>query len=174
MGWLRLVGSFKLQISFAEYCLFYRARLQKRPIILRRLLIVATPYAYCDDLIRGASPFTVKPRRCSSPCDYLAWQFSCFYFIFRCSWPCDYLAGQNSNYNVCTHYLYQNTEMTHSTPVTTLLDNIQIIMYVHMTYVKIQKWTRTIGGHWQLEMRVEGALVAKSKGLRVLRDFLRS
>ena len=27
-----------------EYCLFYRALLQKRPIILRSLLIVATPY----------------------------------------------------------------------------------------------------------------------------------
>jgi len=33
MGWLRLVGSIKLQVSFAEYCLFYRAFLQKRPII---------------------------------------------------------------------------------------------------------------------------------------------
>ena len=44
MGWLRLVGSLKLQVSFAEYCLFYRALLQKRPIILRSLLIVATPY----------------------------------------------------------------------------------------------------------------------------------
>jgi len=32
MGWLRLVGSIKLQVSFAEYCLFYRALLQKRPI----------------------------------------------------------------------------------------------------------------------------------------------
>ena len=30
--------------SFAEYNLFYRALLQKRPIILRSLLIVATPY----------------------------------------------------------------------------------------------------------------------------------
>ena len=29
---------------FAEYCLFYRALLQKRPIILRSLLIVATAY----------------------------------------------------------------------------------------------------------------------------------
>jgi len=28
MGWLRLVGSFKLYISFAEYSLFYRALLQ--------------------------------------------------------------------------------------------------------------------------------------------------
>jgi len=44
MGWLRLVDSLKLQVSFAEYRLFYRALLQKRPIILRSLIIVATPY----------------------------------------------------------------------------------------------------------------------------------
>ena len=44
MGWLRLVGSLKLQVSLAEYHLFYRALLQKRPIILRSLLIVVTPY----------------------------------------------------------------------------------------------------------------------------------
>jgi len=44
MGWLQLVGSLKLQFSFAEYSFFYRALLQKRPIILRSLLIVATPY----------------------------------------------------------------------------------------------------------------------------------
>jgi len=43
MGWLRLVGSLKLQVSFAEYSLFYRAVLHKRPVILRSLLIVATP-----------------------------------------------------------------------------------------------------------------------------------
>ena len=33
MGWLRLVGSIKLQVSSAEYRLFCRALLQKRPII---------------------------------------------------------------------------------------------------------------------------------------------
>jgi len=44
MGWLQRVGSFKLWVSFAEYRLFYRALLQKRPMILRSLLIVATPY----------------------------------------------------------------------------------------------------------------------------------
>ena len=43
MGWLRSVGSLKLKVSFAEYSLFYRALLEKRPIILRSLLIVATP-----------------------------------------------------------------------------------------------------------------------------------
>ena len=44
MWWLRLVGSLKLQVSFAEYRLFNRALLQKRPKNLRSLLIVATPY----------------------------------------------------------------------------------------------------------------------------------
>ena len=44
MGWLRSVGSIKLQVSFAEYRLFYRALLQKRPIILSILLTKATPY----------------------------------------------------------------------------------------------------------------------------------
>ena len=44
MGWLRLVGSLKLQVSFSEYRLFYRALLQKRRVILRSLLMVATPY----------------------------------------------------------------------------------------------------------------------------------
>jgi len=43
MGWLRVVGSLKIQFSFAEYRLFYRALLQKRPIILRSLLGEATP-----------------------------------------------------------------------------------------------------------------------------------
>ena len=44
MEWLRSVGSIKSQISFAEYGLFDRALLQKRPIILSILLIDATPY----------------------------------------------------------------------------------------------------------------------------------
>ena len=33
MGWLWLVASITLQVSFAEYCLFYRALFQNRPII---------------------------------------------------------------------------------------------------------------------------------------------
>jgi len=44
MGWLQLVGSLKLQVSFAEYRLFYKALLQKRLIFVRRLHIVASPY----------------------------------------------------------------------------------------------------------------------------------
>ena len=41
MGWLWLVGCLKIQVSFAEYSLFYRALLQKRPMVLGSLLIVA-------------------------------------------------------------------------------------------------------------------------------------
>jgi len=54
MGWLWWVGSLKLQVSFVEYSLFYRALLQKRPIISRSLLIVATPY------------HTIPPNTCNS------------------------------------------------------------------------------------------------------------
>jgi len=53
MGWLQCVGSLKLQVSFAEYILFYRALLQLRPLILRSNLIVATPYqiaVWCSGL----------------------------------------------------------------------------------------------------------------------------
>jgi len=44
MRWLRLVGSLKLQVSFAKEPYNRDDILQKRPIILRSLLIVATPY----------------------------------------------------------------------------------------------------------------------------------
>jgi len=43
MGWLRLVGSLKSQVSFAKETYKRDDILQKRPIILRSLLIVATP-----------------------------------------------------------------------------------------------------------------------------------
>ena len=45
MGWLWLVGSIKLQDSFAKETYKRDAILQKRPIILSILLTVATPYA---------------------------------------------------------------------------------------------------------------------------------
>jgi len=48
MGWLRLVGCLKSQVSFAEYSFFYRAFWQKRPAILRSLLMIATPYQLHD------------------------------------------------------------------------------------------------------------------------------
>ena len=46
MGWLQLVGPLKLQVSFAKEPYKRDYILQKRPIISRSLLIVATPYAH--------------------------------------------------------------------------------------------------------------------------------
>ena len=44
MVWLRLVGSLKLYVSFAKEPYKRDHTLQKRPIISRSLLIVATPH----------------------------------------------------------------------------------------------------------------------------------
>ena len=44
MGWLRLVGCLKIYVSLQNIGLFCRSLLQKRPISLSILLIVATPY----------------------------------------------------------------------------------------------------------------------------------
>ena len=46
MGGLRLVGSLKLYVSFAEHSLFHRAVLQKTTIILRSLLHHSHPIPY--------------------------------------------------------------------------------------------------------------------------------
>ena len=45
MGWLHAVGSLKLQVSLQNIVSFIGLFLQKSPIILRSLLIVATPYS---------------------------------------------------------------------------------------------------------------------------------
>jgi len=46
MGWLRLVGSLELKVSFSKEPYKKDDILQKRPIILRSLLVVATPYEH--------------------------------------------------------------------------------------------------------------------------------
>jgi len=52
MGWLRLVGCLKSYVSFAKEPYKRDYILQKRPIILRRLLIVATSYSHiCSEII---------------------------------------------------------------------------------------------------------------------------
>ena len=60
-GGLRLVGSLKLQVCFAEYRLFYKALLQKRPMIFRSLLIVATAYT-CADIMTRQVPLVLKTQ----------------------------------------------------------------------------------------------------------------
>jgi len=52
MGWLRLVGSLKLQVSFAKEPYKRDDILQKRPMITRSVLIEAPPYpdVYISDV----------------------------------------------------------------------------------------------------------------------------
>ena len=46
MGWLRWVGALRLEVSLAKEPYKRDDILQKRPVILRSLLIVANPYVY--------------------------------------------------------------------------------------------------------------------------------
>jgi len=50
MGWLWLVGSIKLQVSFAKEPYKRDYILQKRPVLLSILMTVATPYRNVDTL----------------------------------------------------------------------------------------------------------------------------
>ena len=55
-GWLRLIGSFKSQVSFAKEPHKRDLYSPKKPMILRSLLIVATPYpallsVFCDSCV---------------------------------------------------------------------------------------------------------------------------
>jgi len=79
MGWLRLVGSLESQVSFAEYRLFYRALLQKRPITLRSLLIVATPFRCLV-----SNPTNVRVIRMSEWVTNSIWMYT---FICLVSYP---------------------------------------------------------------------------------------
>ena len=96
--WLRLVSSFNLSVSSAESSLFYRALLQKRPIILRSLLIEATPYR-CVSSTMGQAPFSkgdfssfpIETGKCDrmhqgggvSKNQTCKGQHTCMYFILR-------------------------------------------------------------------------------------------
>jgi len=70
IGWLRLVGSLKLSVSFAEYIVsFIRLFCQKRSMILRSLVIVATPYVIPRKV--SASWVCAHSLRCSTHCNTL-------------------------------------------------------------------------------------------------------
>ena len=59
-GWLQSVGSIKLQVSFAEYRLFYRALLQKR----RSHLIHHVAYKVTTQLSRRYSIYYIQFTTC--------------------------------------------------------------------------------------------------------------
>ena len=70
MGWLRRVDSFKLYVSFAKEPYKRDHILQKRPVILRSLLIVATTYVFV----------TLRRVMAKESCD----SFACVTWIFIC------------------------------------------------------------------------------------------
>ena len=87
MGWLRLVGSFELQVYFAKRPYKRDDILQKRPIILRSLLVVATPYGHPVDAL-SCSVFLVCVCVCVCECVYLCVDGCvCWHPVdaFRCS-----------------------------------------------------------------------------------------
>jgi len=124
MGWLRLVGSLKLQVSFAEYRLFYRALLQKRPVIWRSLLIEATPYGeliyiiwlvlrHVDCiLIVCVCVCTVYTPVCTSICGRFAgccdliYICACIYILFWCALHLYIHINNNKEIHIYMYLLY--------------------------------------------------------------------
>jgi len=62
VGWLWLVGSIKLQVSFAKETYKRNYTLQKRPIILSILLTAATPYQSLPHIIPSPHSASRTPR----------------------------------------------------------------------------------------------------------------
>ena len=100
MGRLRLVGSLKLYVTLAEYRLFRRSLLQKRRIILRSLLIVATPQ------VHGSTNAALY-----LPCIFAFTLYPCIYLMSALYLPCipavpgNYpaLSPLPSNYHMSLH-----------------------------------------------------------------------
>jgi len=89
MGWLRLVGSFKLLVSFAKEPYKRDDILQKRPRISRSLLIVATPYLYihtCIPHVYIPTYICTHPHTCTRYgyiYIYIVYVYVCIY-IYKC------------------------------------------------------------------------------------------
>jgi len=92
MGWIRLVGSLKSYVSFAKEPYKRDDILQKRPIILRSLLHVATPYI---DAVLGKQ----VERQC------VAVWCNVVQCVAVCWWPCRCCAWTAGRATVCCSVL---------------------------------------------------------------------
>jgi len=81
MGWLRVGGSLNLYVTFAKEPYKKDDILQKRPIILRSLLIVATPYLISS--LNDCIWLCVCVFRYCSQCWYWMFLFDVFLFWGR-------------------------------------------------------------------------------------------
>ena len=123
MGWLRLVGSLKLQDSNAKEPYKRDNILQKRPTILRGLLIIATPYrcifAFLYYYIRMTRQLTFEKF---SDLVYLAasWLLKMCHFLFAhvcemthsCVWHDLFILWHDLF--ICVTWLIYMCDMTHS------------------------------------------------------------
>jgi len=103
MGWLRSVPSIKLQVSLAEYCLFYRALLQKRPIILWILLTKATPYVWTYECLYTHKYIYIQTYICVS----LEKKSGVLMGSRCCIWTYEYL------YKYVNTYIYRHIYVSH-------------------------------------------------------------
>ena len=89
-----------LWVSFAEYSLFYRALLRKRPIILRSLRIVATQYVTQEEVCLCLMCTYLCTYLCVKICVYLyvyIWKY-----VFICMYIYIYMYINTCTYYTCT------------------------------------------------------------------------
>ena len=118
MGWLPLVGSSKIQVSFAKEPYKRDDILQKRPMISTSLLIVATPYntlqhiaTHCDTLqhtriCRGALAFNCVLQCVAVCCSVLQCVAVCCSVL-----PC---VADHQHFIMYWTWLIHLCDMTHS------------------------------------------------------------
>ena len=75
MWWLQWVGCLKIYVSLQNIGLFCRSLLQKRPIFLSILLVVATPYVYTPIVVRALCMIHISIWHCC-PASYQAYKSS--------------------------------------------------------------------------------------------------
>jgi len=114
MGWLRLVGSLKLQVYSAEYRLFDKALLQKRHVMLRSLLIVATKYQPMDK--RSVVPLLhlyIQKRVCVRMC-VCVYVCLCACMCVCASTHCNTLQHTATHCNTMQHNAAQFNTLQHT------------------------------------------------------------
>jgi len=136
MRWLWLVGSLKLQVFFAEHQLFYKALLQKRPIILRSLLIVATPYVpallmllcVCAHIAHVYIEYDSKNKCVENK----IWVDTIFFFWVFFGTHIQYMCKHSTR--MCTH----STRILNMSPRIFIYIYIYIYIYAHIAHVCIE------------------------------------
>jgi len=112
MGWLRLAGSFKLYVSFAEYRLFYRALLQNIVSFIG-LFLSSTLIMYDISSAKILNQRRYHLRCSCTPSSFVwhvklhSWMSTQLYIHFACEiyFYADYVLRAVS-FHMCTYYVY--------------------------------------------------------------------